>query len=288
MRYNGGIVEDEFIIRLKQYVECRLVCPEMEIDLGVPRPKIIIIKQNNKKILYQPETGRDLTQSIKEFVNDFTKRTGKVDGFVLKSKSPSCGITSANYYQDNKIMGRTDGFFAEGIKENFPGLPLEHEGRLKNVELREHFLNRIFSYAEFRRMKKELDTGTLVKFHTRYKYLLMTYSQKNLKIMGRIVADGTIGIKEKLEIYENLFYNSFVKRPSRAKHYNTILHIFGYFSKNLKLNEKNHFLLLLEKYKKGTIELKLIMEMLKNFAYRFEDDYLLAQKYINPFPEALY
>ncbi|MEO0123782.1 MAG: DUF523 and DUF1722 domain-containing protein [candidate division WOR-3 bacterium] len=289
VRYNGGIVQDEFVERLKKFVDYELVCPEMEMGLGVPRPKIIIIKENGNKRLYQPETQRDLTQNIKKFIKDFVDNVdiNEFDGFLLKSKSPSCGITSANYYQNDKIVGRTDGFFAEGVKNNFPQLPAEHEGRLKNPELREHFLIRIFAYAEFRRLKENLSANELVKFHTRYKYMLMTYSQKNLKEMGKIVADGKMGLKEKLENYKNLFYGAFAKKPSRSKHFNTILHIYGYFSKNLNEKEKKHFLNLLEKYKNRMVALVTIIEMLKNFAYRFDNTYLLSQTYLNPFPEEL-
>ncbi len=281
------MVLDEFIERLKKFVDYELICPEIEMGLGVPRPKIIVVKENDAKRLYQPETGKDLTQNIKSYIADFVRRVYDIDGFLLKSKSPSCGITSANYYQDNKIVGRTDGFFAEGIKKNFPELPAEHEGRLKNPELREHFLIRIFAYAEFRRLKENASADALVKFHTSYKYLLMTYNQKNLSELGRIVANGKMHLKEKLEYYKNLFYGAFAKRPSRSRHFNTLLHIYGYFSKKLNEKEKGHFLNLLDKYKKGTASLGTIIEMLKNFSYRFDDTYLLSQRYLNPFPEDL-
>jgi uncharacterized protein YbgA (DUF1722 family)/uncharacterized protein YbbK (DUF523 family) len=286
-RYNGGIVKDDFIERLKEFVEFDLVCPEMEIGLGVPRPKIIVIMEQKQKRLFQPETNRDLTGIMKEYADRFLEKVKDIDGFVLKSKSPSCGLGSANYYQDNKIVGRTDGFFAEAVKKRFGDLPIETEGRLKNIELREHFLIRIFSFADFRRLKSEKSSKGLVDFHTRYKYLIMTYNQKNLKEMGKIVADGNMKINEKFERYEILFYDAFKRKPSKARHFNTILHIFGYFSKDSNPNERKHFLDLVEKYKKGTVEFRVILEMLKNFAYRLEDRYLLEQRYLNPFPEEL-
>ncbi len=286
-RYNGGIVKDDFIEKLKEFVDFELVCPEMEIGLGVPRPKIIIVMEQKQKRLFQPETNRDLTAIMREYADGYLEKVKDIDGFVLKSKSPSCGLGSANYYQDNKIIGRTDGFFAEAVKKKFSDLPIETEGRLKNSELREHFLIRIFSFADFRRLKKLVSAKELVDFHTRYKYLLMTYNQKNLKEMGKIVADGNMKINEKLERYKILFYDAFKRKPSRARHFNTTLHIFGYFSKNLNPNEKTHFLSLLEKYKNGTVEFRVILEMLRNFAYRLDDKYLLGQRYLNLFPEEL-
>jgi len=287
VRYNGGIVHDEFIEKLKKFVDYELICPEMEIGLGMPRPKIIIKMINNEKQLFQPETGRNLTKRMREFTDEFIKKITAVDGFILKNKSPSCGLASANFYKNKKITGRTDGFFAGGIKNKFPDLPLEHESRLNNPELREHFLIRIFSLADFRGLKKESKPDALVQFHTKYKYLLMTYNQKDLNELGKIVADSRTGKKERIEKYKIIFYHSFNKKPSRVRHSNTILYIFGYLSKNLNQNEKKHFLKLTEKYKNGDIELNVILKMLKKFAYRFENNYLLNQRYINPFPEEL-
>ncbi len=287
VRYNGGIVQDEIIEKLKKFVDCEMFCPEVELGLGVPRPKIIIEFIGNQKRLYQPETGRDLTQKMNLWINETLKKIEGVDGFILKSKSPSCGLSSANYYREGKIVGRTDGFFAEAVKQDFGIIPVEHEGRLKNPDLRVHFLTRIFSFAEFRDLKKRVKADELVRFHTRHKYLLMTYNQKNLYTLGRIVADGKKSVKERLLEYESIFYSSFERRPSRLKHYNTILHIFGYFSDNLKPNEKKHFLELATKYKEGVIDLRIILEVLKSFSFRFENDYLLNQSYINLFPEEL-
>jgi 2-thiouracil desulfurase len=36
-RYNGGIVQDKLVARLKPYIEVISVCPEVEIGLGIPQ-----------------------------------------------------------------------------------------------------------------------------------------------------------------------------------------------------------------------------------------------------------
>lgn len=287
VRYNGGIVLDEFVTKLKDFVEYELVCPEIEIGLGVPRQRLIIQKTGGVKQLFQPETKKYFTRQITTWSERFLKSIDEVDGFLLKSKSPSCGITSANLYVEDKIVGRTDGFFAEAVKERFPFLPVEHEGRLKNPELRDHFLIRIFAFADFRQLKKEYKADALIRFHTRYKYLLMTYNQQGLRELGRIVADNRLSLKEKIIKYEDIFYRAFGKKPSRSRHYNTILHIFGYFKDKLNQREKSHFQNLLKEYLTGKIELRTVVEILKNFAFRFDDNYLLEQRYINPYPKEL-
>lgn len=56
VRYNGGIVSDDFVDKLKNHVDIIDLCPEFDIGLGVPRPRLIVIEINNSKRLFQPET----------------------------------------------------------------------------------------------------------------------------------------------------------------------------------------------------------------------------------------
>ena len=51
VRYNGGIVKDEFVDKLKEFVEFIDLCPEHDIGLGVPRPRIVLLKDNESKRL---------------------------------------------------------------------------------------------------------------------------------------------------------------------------------------------------------------------------------------------
>lgn len=62
VRYDGGIINDDFIEKLKRYVNYIEVCPEISIGLGIPREKIIILIDKNNKKLIQPATGKDLTK----------------------------------------------------------------------------------------------------------------------------------------------------------------------------------------------------------------------------------
>jgi len=286
-RYNGSRIFDEFVEKIKNYVDYIDVCPEVDIGLGIPRKNLIIVKENDKKRLIQQETGKDFTELILSYSYETIEKLNNIDGFILKAKSPSCGVGSAKIYKDNKITGKTNGFFAEIVKLKFPYLPVEDEGRLRNKEIREHFLTRIFSFAEFREIYEKQKISSLVDFHTKYKYLLLTYNQKILKELGKIVADGKMSTSEKFQKYKELFYKAFLKKVSPKKHTNTILHIYGHFSKYLNTEEKKHFLNLMEKYKKGIVELKVLIELLKNFASRFEDEYVKIQKYLKPYPEEL-
>ncbi|MEN2995164.1 MAG: DUF523 and DUF1722 domain-containing protein [Thermodesulfovibrio sp.] len=287
VRYNAGIVVDNFVENLKKYVETIYVCPEVEIGLGVPRPFMIVSQEKNGKRLIQPETGLDLTERIVSFVENFVKNLDRIDGVILKSKSPSCGVSSTKLHKDGTVIGRTNGFFAEGLKKAFPLLPIEDEGRLKDKDIKYHFLTRVYSLCELRNLLENPSAKGLVEFHSRYKYLLMTYSQKALKELGNVVADGKLSLDQKLSRYKEVFSEALMKKTTNKKHVNTLMHIYGHISKKLNAKERKHFQELLEKYRKNTIELRVLIELIKSFAYRFENDYILIQKYLEPFPEEL-
>lgn len=284
VRYNGGIVSDDFIDKVKSHVDTIDLCPEFDIGLGVPRPRLIVIGMNNSKRLFQPETERDLTERILDYADKVSESIKEIDGFILKSKSPSCGVSSTKLYVNNSIVGKTDGLFAEAMKRKFPHLPIEDEGRLRDNGIREHFLTRIFVFAELREFIKAPTPRALVEFHSRYKYLLMAYSQKNLKELGQLVADGNMPFSEKIARYSVKFYQAFNRRPNRRQNLNVLNHIFGHISKNINQREKKHLIDLFEKYRKGIIEVNVITELLRSFAYRFENEYLLYQKFLEPYP----
>lgn len=287
VRYNGGIVNDEFINKLKNYVDFIDFCPEVEIGLGVPRKRIIIIEEDNFKKLFQPETTQEFTEIMIQYAKKTINSINEIDGFVLKAKSPSCGVGSTKLYKNGAVVGKTYGFFADEIKKTFPHLPLEDEGRLRDEGIRKHFLIRIFAFAELRELLKNAEPKNLVQFHSRYKYLLMTYSQKSLKELGQLVSDGKMPFKEKIYIYKNKFYESFLRKPSTKRHVNTLMHLMGYVSKKISPKEKEHLINLIDAYSKDKIQLKVIVELLKSLAYRFDNEYILIQKYLEPYPEDL-
>lgn len=288
-RYNGEIVKDEFALKLGNFVDYILVCPEVEIGLPVPRDPIIIIKEENEFKFVQKKTNKDLTEKILNYSEKVLNSLKDIDGFLLKSKSPSCGFSGTNIYfeKDGKLFSRKGmGIFAMKIKEKFPYLPLEDEGRLKNEEIRFHFLLRLFSFFELKILLKKLNSiKELIDFHQNYKYLLMAYNQNVLKKLGKLLASfDKKNLKEIKEIYRENFYKAFSKKINPKSNINVFLHIYGYFKDKINEKEKKHFLKLIDDYKNGKIPLILIIEILRNFSFRFENKYLLNQKFLNPFP----
>ena len=97
VRYSGELIPDKVVAALKEHVDFVPVCPEVEIGLGVPRPVVRLVRGEEGPRMVQPKTGEDLTERMRAFSQRFLQGLGEVEGFLLKNRSPSCGLKSAGY-----------------------------------------------------------------------------------------------------------------------------------------------------------------------------------------------
>ena len=125
----------------------------------------------------------------------------------------------------------------------------------------------------------------LVQFHSEYKMLIMAYSQKELRILGSIVANhARRKPKEVLADYADHFKKTFEKPVKFAANINVLMHAFGYFSKNLSSEEKRFFLNTLEEYRREQIPLSVLLRLLRSHVIRFNEPYLMQQMFFEPYP----
>jgi uncharacterized protein YbgA (DUF1722 family)/uncharacterized protein YbbK (DUF523 family) len=290
-RYNGITINDDFVEKLKPHVDYVTVCPEVEIELGVPRDPVRIVVYKNEKKLVQPATGRDVTSAMHNFCDAFLGQIHEVDGFLLKSRSPSCGIKDVKIYarmEKSASLGKGAGFFGSAVMVRFPEHPVEDEGRIRNFRIREHFLTQLFAYNRFRNTKKTSSMAALVQFHTENKLLLMAYNQNELRILGQTVANqDKRPVDEVYRLYEDHFHSALCTPARYTSNINVLMHAMGHFSDNLTPQEKKYFLASLERYRDGKIPLSATLSVLRSWIIRFEDSYLNQQTFFEPFPEAL-
>ncbi|MFD2673470.1 YbgA family protein [Marinicrinis sediminis] len=293
-RYNGDRVPDQTVRNLKPYVRFIPVCPEVEIGLGTPRETIRLVTGEGDGIrLIQPSTGTDLTGKMDTFAVQFLDALEgeDVDGFILKNRSPSCGIRDVKVYAGAErapVVDRASGRFAAHILERFPGQAIEEEGRLSNFTIREHFLTKLFTMAEFREQKQNPSMKKLVQFHSRHKYLFMAYNQTQLKEMGRVVANHEQrSIAQVWDKYGEHLGKLFAKAARYTSNINVCEHIMGYFKKELSAKEKAYFKELLVKYQDRKIPLGNLLTLLRSWVLRFDQIYLQQQSFFEPYPEVL-
>jgi uncharacterized protein YbgA (DUF1722 family)/uncharacterized protein YbbK (DUF523 family) len=287
-RYNGQLVRDGFVKKLSQHVNFIPVCPEVAIGLGVPRFPIRMVAHGKDVRLIQPATNSDITDKMRHFSANFLTNLSDVDGFILKFRSPTCGLKEVRIYQkaeESPAVGKGPGFFGGKVIEMFPGLATEDEGRLRSLKIREHFLTKLFTHARLREVKKSRKIADLTDFHADCKFLLMAYSQKELKTLGNIAANrDKKEIKRVLTDYE-IHLNDAMATPSkRSSNINVFTHILGYFSKQLSSKEKQFFLETVQLYREGRVPFTSALGLLKGWAIRFQDEYLMRQAFFNPFP----
>ncbi|WP_459841630.1 YbgA family protein [Halanaerocella petrolearia] len=290
-RYNGKQINDQFIEKLRDFVEIITVCPEVEIGLGVPRSPVRLVSVDDQLRLVQPANDRDVTGDMKEFSQDFFNSLTEVDGFILKNRSPSCGTNDSKVYQDidGKIpVGKSSGLFSSYVQEEFSDLAIENEGRLKNFRIREDFLTRLFLLARFRKVKAANSMKELVKFHSRNKLLLLAYNEEQMRQLGRIVANHNQNKFEKVVIdYETNLKQALSKRADYKSNINVLMHAFGHFSNYLVTEEKNFFLNTVGKYRHGKVPLSVPINILKAWTIKYEIEYLREQTFFTPYPEEL-
>ena len=159
VRFDGGHKRDSSLLQtLGSMVEWVSVCPEVEVGLGTPREAIRLIRDRrelNGVRLVTRQTGIDLTRRMREYarrrVRELTKE--RLSGYILKKDSPTCGMEQVKVWDHlgtNEPNGR--GIFAAELLRQFPTMPVEEEGRLRDPRIRENFIDRVFMYQQLRQL----------------------------------------------------------------------------------------------------------------------------------------
>jgi uncharacterized protein YbgA (DUF1722 family)/uncharacterized protein YbbK (DUF523 family) len=292
-RYDGSGSKDAFLVNeLSKYFEFTGYCPEEPV-FGTPRDAIRLVEVQNNIQVHIGKNGENVTDKLLESSMSFAQKAKEDDlvGFVLKSKSPTCGMERVKVYQSKNAPSEKKGvgLFAHELKKVYPYLPVEEEGRLNDPWLKENFLMQVFTYSDMKNfLKSDPQFKDLVEFHTNYKYLVFAKSEKSYKALGKIVANHDKEELEKvLENYKDEFLKSISEKSTIKKTYNVLLHILGYFKKMISKDEKEHLLTACNEYKEGIIPLVAVTKLINLYVKRFNQQYLKTQKFLNPYPKEL-
>jgi uncharacterized protein YbgA (DUF1722 family)/uncharacterized protein YbbK (DUF523 family) len=292
-RYDGQHSKDKFVYdELSKHFEFRSFCPEGQI-YPTPREAIRQVRINGELIIRTTNTKKDVTKEIvdvsKSLVDSISE--DELCGYILKSKSPTCGMARVKIYPDGEGQSENVGVgvFAKELMEKFPLLPIEEEGRLSDPWLKENFLMQVFAYKDiFEFMKTQPTFGELVDFHTSYKYLIYSKSHKSYKELGQIVANHEKKtLEEVLALYKQRFLEAIALKGRTSNTYNVLMHIFGYFKKYITKDEKEEILTSLEEFKQHIIPLVAVIKIIKIYVKRFNIEYLEKQKFLTPYPKEM-
>jgi uncharacterized protein YbgA (DUF1722 family) len=169
--------------------------------------------------------GERMREFAQERVNGFIADHGgpAIDGYVFKSRSPSCALTSA------PTQGRSDhgpGLFAARFAARWPTVPAVEEGGVGR-----HFVRRLFAAFRLRQLfDPGWSTGELVAFHTAHKLLLFSCDPGKTRQLGALVAGSAkLDSKDAVLGYRAAFAEILATPPSRGREIDTLQHCVGYF-----------------------------------------------------------
>ncbi len=78
-------------------------CPE-DYAFGSPRPTMDLLRTNHGDRAISNLDASDLTFSVNQYAIDFFNTQPKIDLFIGKDRSPSCGVCSAKLYDEDKNL----------------------------------------------------------------------------------------------------------------------------------------------------------------------------------------
>jgi uncharacterized protein YbgA (DUF1722 family)/uncharacterized protein YbbK (DUF523 family) len=296
VRYNGGHSRDRFLTGpLAPHVEWVPVCPEMEIGLGAPRPTLRLLTDGR---IVSRDAGDDHTGAMTGLARGRMSDLTGLDGYVLKSRSPSCGLLGLPRYASGRQGERTDGqpvdrrgrgVWAGLVRDALPHLPAEEDGRLRDPVLREHFIERVFAQARLREFfEGDWRPGDLVGFHSRHKLQILAHDPAGYRRAGRIVAQAGTRDRAALEAaYRRVFGEVFAIRAGRGRHTNALLHVLGPLSGRLDGTRRHDIVGAIDSYRRGEAPLSVPIALLRHHAEGEGHDYLARQTYLDPFPADL-
>ena len=286
-RYNGEMIGSELVRRMREKVDFLPVCMEMEIGLGVPRDPVRIVSlRNGERRLVQPTTGLDLTDRALHFCGQYLMGLDEVDGFLLKSRSPSCGLRDTRIYPEGEgkaPISKESGFFGEAVLGAFSHLAVEDEARLRNVRIAEHFLTKLYALARFRALDR--DINSLMQYQADNKLLLMMYGQNKMRMLGNIASNrDKRDIEYIFEQYRSLLGQAFANIPKCTSSVNVLMHAVGYYKDLLSSPEKKFFQETLDMYREARVPLSVCLNLMKSYNVRFGNEYLTRQTFFEPYP----
>lgn len=150
VRYDGAHkLAAHLVAGLGQKVEWVAVCPEVEAGFGVPRPAMQLEQQAGGVRLIAIESKRDHSERMRQLAATRVREllALPVSGYVLKTRSPSCGLHSVPLHGQGGGSQLGRGLFAETLIAACPDLPVADEEELADAERCADFLARVVGYG---------------------------------------------------------------------------------------------------------------------------------------------
>ena len=213
-------------------------------------------------------------------------------GYVLTKNSPSCGLFRVKVYPaDGGPAARTGrGLFADALTQRFPLLPVEEQGRLHDLRLRDNFIERVFVYQRWTALlAKSRVPSALVAFHTAHKLTLMAHAPTLYREAGRVVARaGSADWGAITDEYGRVLMRAMERLTTARKHANALQHAAGFLKQTIDAGDREELTDAIERYRTGKVPFTAPLTLLRHHVRRSGGpEWLAVQTYLHPYPDEL-
>ena len=292
VRFDGGHKKDGWITGpLSAFFDFLPVCPEVGIGLGVPRPTIHLVGDPERpRAVGSRDASLDVTEQLESFGIGQLPHLAGLSGYILKSKSPSCGMARVPVTSAKGMPAKVGvGIYARVLMQRMPLLPVEEEGRLNDPVLRENFVTRVYVLHRWQQLRAgRITAAKLIDFHSRQKYLVMAHSQAAYQRLGQMLSHlKQVDLEAVADMYIAELMTALARRVTRRRHVNVLQHIMGYLKDHIDAGDKAELLASIDAYRREEVALVVPITLLRHHLRRHPDPYMEKQVYLSPHPEKL-
>ena len=289
VRHNGEHKRNDWIVdQLGPHVAWIPLCPEVQMQLGVPRETLRLVGTAENPNLWTVKTKIDHTEKAHQTFQSMLAQHYDFDSYIFKKDSPTCGLERVKVYGKGGIPTKAAvGLYAQHVKNLYPQTPMIEEGRLSDTKQRENFLIQLFAWARFRKLP--LKISHLQLFHQTHKLQFMVYDPQAYQKLGKIAAHSDRSPPEKVfKDYQESLHSLLQKPLSKKKYINAFQHMMGYFKDQLSSKEKQHILTVLDEYRDEIIPLSAVSTLFKYLIDQHAVEYLQHQTLLEPYPSSIH
>lgn len=287
VRYDGGHKRDAWVVdRLGPLVDFERICPEAEAGLGVPREKIQLERGERGDVVVRGlQTRTDHTPRLQAWTERRLRALDleSLDGYVFKSRSPSCGVEGVAVFEGEVEVGRSPGLFAAALCERDPHLPCCTEADLQIPESRRHFLERAQARARWRLLVAELTPSHADRAHAITDFLdrhrlLLACREQEVPPLGDAACDLAA-----LTAVGREFAARMAHPPTIAGHVRALAAIHDALE-GVSANERLGLALLVRDVQNGVLDVEVPRQLARGLLLRAGLRALSRQHYVDPTP----
>lgn len=288
VRFDGSHKLDRYITDvLGKLFTLAPVCPEVEAGMGVPRETIDLHGAASSPRLIGNESGVDRTLTMNRWSSQRVRRHDlkQVCGFILKSKSPTCGLKKVRLVdRRGRSSFRGQGLFAMALRRYAPLLPIVEERELHDKSGRENFIVRLFAYHRMQAALGYRPTlRKLTTFHRRETCLLDAHSRAKRRSMDQLLAQpSTTGPSTVRDNYVSRFMGALAYRSTVAKNLKVMSDVRRMLSRHVASTDLKNCSQLIKAYRRGECQLLRPLLELGRCAETCGVDELLEQSWLFP------